>query len=132
MRGLNKLRRLTNCDEGTIFADIVTLTAWQGIPFAYPEPDRRTDFEAVMLLALKLGTTAFGSPASRIAMLRRETVERRQWIDDQRFLDLLGFTDVALRIELDRDGVADRLTKRGTARPGCCRDRLLPPFRSGG
>lgn len=47
-----------------------------------------------ILLALKLGFIAFGGPAAHIAMLRREVVERRRWLDDQRFLDLLGITNL--------------------------------------
>jgi len=44
----------------------------------------------VALLFLKLGATAFGGPAAYIAMMQRETVRHRQWLDDQRFLDLVG------------------------------------------
>jgi chromate transporter len=39
---------------------------------------------------LRLGFTAFGGPAAHIAMMHDETVKRRRWLDDQRFLDLLG------------------------------------------
>ena len=41
-------------------------------------------------LLLRLGFTAFGGPAAHIAMMRREIVERRKWIDDERFVDLLS------------------------------------------
>jgi chromate transporter len=39
---------------------------------------------------LKLGFTAFGGPAAHVGMMRHEIVERRKWLDDQEFLDLLG------------------------------------------
>ncbi|MDQ3539383.1 MAG: chromate efflux transporter [Chloroflexota bacterium] len=48
----------------------------------------------VILLAFKLGCIAFGGPAAHIAMLRQEVVERRGWMEDQRFLDLLGITNL--------------------------------------
>ncbi len=43
---------------------------------------------------LKLGTIAFGGPAAHIAMMQEEVVRRRQWLDQQRFLDLLGATNL--------------------------------------
>ena len=50
------------------------------------------DLREVSMLALKLGLTAFGGPAAHIAMLRQEVVEKRQWMTDQHFLDLIGLT----------------------------------------
>jgi len=48
----------------------------------------------VAMLFLKLGMTAFGGPAAHIAMMHDEVVKRRKWLDDQRFLDLLGATQL--------------------------------------
>lgn len=48
----------------------------------------------VIVLALRLGATAFGGPAAHIAMLHDEVVTRRRWLDDARFLDLLGATNL--------------------------------------
>jgi chromate transporter len=45
-------------------------------------------------LFLRLGLTAFGGPAAHIAMMHDEVVKRRKWIDDGRFLDLLGATNL--------------------------------------
>lgn len=54
----------------------------------------QSNLRQVTLLALKLGVTAFGGPAAHIAMLRQDVVEKRKWLTDQRFLDLLGITNL--------------------------------------
>ena len=60
-----------------------------------PPPDSHPDALAeVARVALKLGVTAFGGPAAHIAMLREETVVRRQWLTDAYFLDLVGATNL--------------------------------------
>lgn len=48
----------------------------------------------VARLFLRLGTTAFGGPAAHIAMMHYEVVRRRRWMSDQRFLDLVGATNL--------------------------------------
>lgn len=45
-------------------------------------------------LFLRLGITAFGGPAAHIAMMRDEVVERRHWLTDKEFLDLLAATNL--------------------------------------
>jgi len=45
-------------------------------------------------LFLKLGTVAFGGPVAHIAMMDREVVERRRWVDRQHFLDLIAATNL--------------------------------------
>ena len=61
--------------------------------------DRRVDEPPTSLLELaalflRLGATAFGGPAAHIAMMRDEVVRRRGWLTDERFLDLLGATNL--------------------------------------
>lgn len=43
---------------------------------------------------LRLGTVAFGGPAAHVAMMRDELVRRRGWVDDARFVDLMGATNL--------------------------------------
>jgi chromate transporter len=48
----------------------------------------------VARLFLKLGVIGFGGPAAHIALMRDEVVRRRRWVSDERFLDLLGMTNL--------------------------------------
>jgi len=46
------------------------------------------------LVCLKLGVLGFGGPAAHIAMLEDEVVKRRGWISPERFLDMMGATNL--------------------------------------
>ncbi len=48
----------------------------------------------VVFLFLRLGLFSYGGPAVYIAMMRDEVVRRRHWVDDARFMDLLGATNL--------------------------------------
>lgn len=48
----------------------------------------------LLALFLKLGVTAFGGPAAHIAMMEDEVVTRRRWMTRERFLDLIGATNL--------------------------------------
>jgi chromate transporter len=45
-------------------------------------------------LFLKLGTIGFGGPAAHVALMEDEVVRRRGWMSRERFLDLLGATNL--------------------------------------
>ena len=42
----------------------------------------------------RLGLTSFGGPAAHIAMMEEEVVTRRAWLTRERFLDLVGVTNL--------------------------------------
>lgn len=63
-------------------------------PDTPPSGARRAHVPEVAALFLRLGFTAFGGPAAHIAMMRQEIVQRRKWISDQRFADLLGIVNL--------------------------------------
>jgi chromate transporter len=48
----------------------------------------------VAWLFLKLGTIGFGGPAAHIALMHDEVVIRRRWLDERRFVDLIGATNL--------------------------------------
>jgi len=54
----------------------------------------RTTLAELGLLFLRLGATAFGGPAAHLAMMEDEVVRRRRWLSEERFLDLLGATNL--------------------------------------
>ena len=54
----------------------------------------RKNLREVVGLFLKLGTTAFGGPAAHVAMMHDEVVQKRKWLSEEEFLDLLGATNL--------------------------------------
>ena len=48
----------------------------------------------IVKVFFKLGLIAFGGPAAHIAMMEKEIVTKRQWMDRQHFLDLVGATNL--------------------------------------
>lgn len=51
---------------------------------------RSTGLGELLAAALRLGLTSFGGPIAHIGYFRREYVERRRWLDDREFGDLLA------------------------------------------
>lgn len=84
---------------------------------------RGAESRGLFRLFLRLGLTAFGGPAAHIAMMQREVVEKRRWMDHDHFLDLIGATnlipgpnstEMAIHIGLERGG------RRGLLLAGAC------------
>lgn len=83
----------------------------------------KTSLKELAGLFTKLGLTAFGGPAAHIAMMQKEVVDRRHWMDHQHFLDLIGATnlipgpnstEMAIHIGHERGGW------KGLLVAGCC------------
>lgn len=67
----------------------------------------------VFLIFLRLGLTSFGGPIAHLAYFREEFVNRRQWLSDERYSDLVALcqflpgpasSQVGLAIGLQRSG----------------------------
>ncbi len=48
----------------------------------------------IAVVFARLGLIAFGGPVAHTALMREELVRRRGWISDQRFVDLIGATNL--------------------------------------
>lgn len=60
-----------------------------------PESDApRTSLRELAGLFGKLGIISFGGPAVHVAMMEEEVVRRRRWMTPERFLDLVGATNL--------------------------------------
>lgn len=84
---------------------------------------QRLRLRELAIAFLKLGMFAFGGPAAHIAMMDEEVVKRHQWLSREKFLDLIGITnlipgpnstEVAIHIGYERGGW------RGLLIAGCC------------
>jgi chromate transporter len=53
-------------------------------------PDREGTTPEVLAAFLKLGLTCFGGPIAHLGYFRREFVERRRWLDDEAYSDLVA------------------------------------------
>jgi chromate transporter len=94
------------------------------VPFSQTAPsNQQPSLAELALVFLKLGTTAFGGPASHIAMMEDEFVRKRHWITEAEFLDRLAAaslipgpssTEVAIFIGQAKRGWA------GLVVGGCC------------
>ena len=54
----------------------------------------KTSLKELAGLFTRLGLTAFGGPAAHIAMMQKEVVDNRKWMDHQHFMDLIGATNL--------------------------------------
>jgi chromate transporter len=85
--------------------------------------NEKTSLKELAELFTRLGLTAFGGPSAHIAMMQKEVVDKRGWMDHQHFLDLIGATnlipgpnstEIAIHIGHERGGW------KGLLVAGCC------------
>ncbi len=63
-------------------------------PQGLPDTTQRGSLKELALFFLRLGITAFGGPAAHIAIMEDELVRRRNWLSREKFLDLLGASNL--------------------------------------
>ena len=76
-------------------------------------PEPRTSVARLFCVALRLGLTSFGGPAAHIGYFRREYDERRGWLDERGFADLLALCQFLPGPASSQFGFAVGLQRRG-------------------
>ena len=54
-------------------------------------PPARPSLREALAVWLRIGLLGFGGPAGQIALMHRELVEKRRWLDERRFLHALNY-----------------------------------------
>ena len=65
------------------------MSATQTEPLPTTRVERGSAFE-VLLVALRLGLTSFGGPIAHLGYFRNEYVQRRAWVDESTYADLIA------------------------------------------
>ena len=81
-------------------------------PAETAEPTRVPAIE-VLLVASKLGLTSFGGPVAHLGYFRREYVERRGWVDEPTFGDLVALSQLLPGPSSSQLGIAIGTLKAG-------------------
>jgi len=80
-----------------------------------PEGSGRGSAGEVLLAFLKLGLTSFGGPIAHLGYFRTEFVERRQWLDDPSYSDLVALCQFLPGPASSQVGIALGLGRAGWA-----------------
>ena len=76
-------------------------------------PPTKGSWVEVLWVSLRLGCTSFGGPVAHLGYFRREFVQRRQWLDEKTYADLVALcqflpgpasSQVGIAVELSRAG----------------------------
>jgi chromate transporter len=85
---------------------------------AIGQPSDKIDPVRIFWAFLKLGCTSFGGPVAHIAYFRSEFVERRKWLDDSAYTDLVALCNFLPGPASSQIGIALGALKAGL--PGGC------------
>ena len=86
-------------------------------------PAQEKELIQIAKLFLKLGLIGFGGPAVHIALMEEEVVRKKQWMDHQHFLDLVGATNLIPgpnSTEMTMHIGNEKAGWRGLVLAGCC------------
>ena len=76
--------------------------------------EQKSRHKEIFKVFAKLGVLAFGGPAAHLAMMDDEIIEKRKWITREKFIDLMGATnlipgpnstEMAIHLGYERGGV---------------------------
>jgi chromate transporter len=79
---------------------------------APPLPRHGSPWE-VLGVALRLGVTSFGGPIAHLGYFREEYVNRRKWLDEQTYADLVGLCQFLPGPASSEIGIAVGITRAG-------------------
>ena len=102
-----RIRRPVTCDA------VPPTASDDHVPTA-GSPNRGSPFE-VLLAFLKLGLTSFGGPLAHLGYFRTEFVERRRWVDDKSYGDLVALCQFLPGPASSQVGMALGLRRAGWA-----------------
>lgn len=80
-----------------------------------PQTDDRPGVLKIFLTFLVLGATAFGGPVAHFGYFRTEFVDRRRWIDERGFADLVSLCQFLPGPASSQTGIAIGMIQRGWA-----------------
>lgn len=77
------------------------------------EPMESTSAFKIFLIFLRLGLTSFGGPIAHIGYFRQEFVERRKWLDEHAYADLVALCQFLPGPASSQTGIALGLSRGG-------------------
>lgn len=83
------------------------------VPESNPEMNGRHSALQVLSIFTRLGFTSFGGPVAHLGYFRTEFVERRKWVDEQTYADIVALCQFLPGPASSQVGIAIGLTRAG-------------------